>query len=117
MSLHEERVPYETIKAWVLEAYFDFCRDRGVVSGLPHAEMLGAVSYEYEECFERPIECLMLEVVYMILNGGWYEESMTCHRKKIQSLIAEHGLGSLLATVPVEEAKIFQHDLKALKLI
>jgi len=26
-------------------------------------------------------------------------------------------LGSLLATVPVEEAKIFQHDLKALKLI
>lgn len=117
MALHENRVTYETIKAWVLDAYFDFCRDRGVISGRPHIEILGGISYEYAESFERPVELLMLEVVFMILNGGWYEQPMISHRKKIQEMIADHGLNNLLTDVPEEEAELFRHDLRILNLI
>ena len=117
MALHEERVTYQTIKAWALEAYFDFCRDRGVVSGRPHAEMLGGVVYEYEGIFERPVEQLMLEVVHLVLNGGWYANPMSYHREQVQQLMAEHGLENLLSDVPEEEAGLFKHDLTILKLI
>lgn len=117
MTLHEHRVTYLTIKQWVMEAYFDFCRDRGVVLGRPHAEILGGVSYEYEGCFERPVERLMLEVVCLILNGGWYPQPMNYHREQIQKLIAESSLENLLVDVPAEEADMFLHDLEILKLI
>ena len=115
--LHEERVKYETLKSWMLEAYFDFCRDRGVVSGRAHAEILGGVVYEYETCLERPVEQLMREVIHVVLNGGWYEQPMTYHRAQIQQLIAEHGLESLLMDVPKDEADVFRHDLHILNLI
>jgi hypothetical protein len=117
MALHEHRVTYPTIKQWVMEAYFDFCRDRGVVMGRPHAEILGGVSYEYEGCFERPVERLMLEVVCMVLNGGWYQQPMDYHREQIQKILVESSLENLLSDVPQEEADLFRHDLKILKLI
>jgi hypothetical protein len=117
MAIHEHRVNYSTIKQWVLEAYFDFCRDRGVALERPHAEILGGISYEYEGCFERPIEILMLEVICMALNGGWYQQPMKYHKAKIQKLIAEYRLENLLADVPSDEAELFVHDLKILKLI
>lgn len=100
-----------------MEAYFDFCRDRGVVLGRPHAEILGGVSYEYEGAFERPVERLMLEVVCMVLNGGWYQQPMNYHREQIQKIVADDSLENLLADVPQEEAETFRHDLKILKLI
>lgn len=115
--LHEVRIPYGTIKSWVLEAYYDLCRDRGVLSGRSHAEILGGVVYEYDETFERPIERLMLEVVHIVLNGGWYAYPMSYHREKAQRIMEEHGLENLLAVVPQEEAEAFKHDLKVLKLI
>ncbi len=117
MNMLEKRVPYETIKAWVLEAYFDFCRDRGVVQGRPPADIMGAVSYEYEVCFERPIERFMFEVIYIVLSGGWYELPMAYHYEQIQKLITEYGLENLLVDVPEDEAKLFRHDLRILKLI
>jgi hypothetical protein len=86
--LHEERVPYGTIKSWVLEAYYAFCRDRGVVSGRSHAEILGGLVYEYEETFERPVERLMLEVIHIVLNGGWYAHAMSSHCKQARQFIA-----------------------------
>jgi hypothetical protein len=100
-----------------MEAYFDFCRDRGVVLGRPHAEILGGISYEYEGCFERPIERLMLEVICMVLNGGWYQQPMSYHRDQIQKFITESSLEDLLADVPQEEANLFRHDLEILKLV
>lgn len=117
MKLHEHRVTYSTIKQWVTEAYFDFCRDRGVVLGRPHVEIVGDVSYEYEGAFERPVERLMLEVVCMVLNGGWYEQPMNYHRAQIQKIAADGGLEDLLADLPKDEAETFRHDLTILKLI
>ncbi|CAN7613991.1 hypothetical protein [Acidovorax sp. LjRoot194] len=43
MNLHEQRVNYSTIKQWAMDAYFYFSRDRGVILGRPHAEIIGGV--------------------------------------------------------------------------
>jgi hypothetical protein len=117
MAMHENRLTYETIKSWAMEAYFDFCRDRGVANGRPHAEILGGVSNEFDGCFDRLIEQLMFEVVCMVLNGGWYEQPMAYHREKIQKVLRENGLEGLLAEVPKDEADMFRHDLLILGLI
>jgi hypothetical protein len=117
MSLHEERVNYGTIKAWVLEAYYDFCRDRGLGAGWAHDGVMGAVEYEYECAFERPVENVMLKVIELVLSGGWHKEAEQNIRRTIADQLAEHGLENLLADVPAGEAEAFRHDLRILKLI
>jgi len=117
MPLHEKRVNYETIKAWVLEAYYDFCRDRGHGESWSQDGVLGAVEYEYECTFERPVENLMLKVIELVLSGGWHKEIEQNIRKRIAVQLAEHGLENLLADVPSDEAEAFRHDLNILKLI
>lgn len=116
MKLHDQRVTYSTIKCWITDAYFDFCRDRAIVLGRPHLEILAGISYEFESSFERPVERLMMEVVCMVLTGGWYQLPMKHHQDQIQKLITENGLENLLAAVPKDEADLFRHDLKILKL-
>lgn len=117
MALHEERVTYQAIKVWALEAYFDFCRDRGLVKRWSHREILGSVDYEFENTFERVVENLMLCVVQLVLSGGWYAEAEENMRRFIAEQLAEHCLENFLADVPEEEAEAFKHDLKILKLI
>lgn len=117
MAFQEERVTYQAIKVWALEAYYDFCRDRGLVKRWSHREILGSVDYEFENAFERPVEKLMLSVVQLVLSGGWYAEAERNMRRSIEGQLAEHGLENLLADVPQEEAKLFKHDLTILKLI
>ena len=72
IMLHDERVTYSEIKTWVLEAYYDFCRDRGIVNGLPHLQILGYIDYNYEVTFERTVEQIMFRMTELILSGGWY---------------------------------------------
>lgn len=117
MNLNENRVDYGTIKSWVLEAYYDFCRDRGHAKGWSHDAILGSVEYEYECTFERPVENLMLKVAELVLSGGWHKEVEKNIRDKIFSNIKENGLENLLAGVPEEEYELFQHDLRVLKII
>ena len=117
MSLNEERVTYGAIKTWVLEAYYDFCRDRGFGAGWGHDGVMGAVEYEYEGAFERPIENVMLKVIELVLSGGWHKEVEHNIRRKIADQLAEYGLEKLLADVPADEAEAFRHDLRILKLI
>lgn len=117
MSLHEERVNYGTIKTWVLEAYYDFCRDRGHGKGWNHDGVLGAVEYEYECAFDRPVENVMLKVVELVLSGGWHKEIEQNIRRRIAEQLAKHGLENLLADVPADEAEAFRRDLTILKLI
>jgi hypothetical protein len=117
MSKNEQRLSYETIKEWVLSAYFDGCRDLAVGEQRPHKEILGYVVYQFENSFERPIENLMLSVVQLVLSGGWYPDLEQHARQWISGQLAEHGLESLLYGVPEDEAESFKHDLHILKLI
>jgi len=117
MALHDQRVNYETIKAWVLEAYFDFCRDRGVAMRMSHLEVLGCVDYNFEVSFERPIERLMFKVVELILTGSWHEAVEKNIRKDIDDIMAEYDLETLLAEIPRQEEDLFRRDLKVLQII
>jgi hypothetical protein len=117
MPLHEDRVNYATIRAWVLEAYYDFCRDKGHGKGWSQDSVLGAVEYEYECAFERPVEKVMLKVIELVLSGGWHKEIEQNIRTKIADQLAEHGLENLLADVPADEVEAFKLDLRILKLI
>jgi hypothetical protein len=113
----EERIPYQTLKEWALSSYFDFCRDRGVVKGMSHLEVVGYVSYDFEYGFERQIEDVMWRVVLLVLSGGWHPDFDGKQHKLIVDKIAAHGLEDLLADVPQDEANLFRHDLEILKLV
>jgi len=117
MSRNENRVPYETIKARVMDAYYDFCRDRGLVDRRCQAEILGSVDYEFENSYELPVENLMLCVVQLVLSGGWDLDSEVYMRKRISDQLAEHGWDYFFSAVPSDEANVFRHDLSILKLV
>jgi hypothetical protein len=110
-----ERETYMTLKKWVLETYFDFCRSRAVMSGWRHGEVLGSVGYEFD-CASNPVEQIMTDVVCLGLGAGWYPEDKI--RSSIQSQVDTYGgWETLLSDITEEEAKLLRHDLKSLKLI
>ena len=113
----EVRNTYQVLKESALGTYFDGCRDLAVMGGWTHAQIVGYVSYSYEEGFERPIEDLMWQVVLLILSGGWHSDWDIRQRQLISNRITERGIEGLLADVPEEEAELFKHDLKILRLI
>lgn len=115
--LHDERVTYETLKSWALECYYEGCRDHAVMKGWPHEQIMGYVSYQFENIFERSSESLMWKVILLVLSGGWHPNWDSRARQVIIDQIVAHGLDSILADVPEEEAELFQHDLRILKLI
>ena len=111
MSLHDERVSYQTIKLWALETYFNGCRDNALVKGWPHEQVIGYVSYQFESTFERPIERLMWDVVLLILSAGWHARPEQNIRNEIALCMDVYGLEELLEGVPEDEVQIFRHDL------
>ena len=113
----EHRVEYQTLKGWALESYFDGCRDLAAMKGWPHEQILGYVSYTFEDGFERPVENLMWQVILLVISGGWHEDWCTRQRQKISEQIVKTGLENLLVGVPADEAEVFLHDLDVLKLI
>jgi hypothetical protein len=84
--------------------------------GWHHEQVMGYVSYTFEDGFERPIEDLMWRVILLVLSGGWHKEIEQNIRREVAAQIAKHGLENLLAGVPTNEAETFRHDLKILKL-
>ena len=117
-DFNDERVSYQNIKDYALDAYYYFCRDSGVVLKMSNYEVTGYVSYEYEDVYKRPIEKLMLCVVLLILNGGWYPEQDLYYRSEFNKIIQEnHSLNKLLENIPQEESELFQHDIKIIGLI
>lgn len=115
--LHEDRVTYKILKEWALETYYEGCRDHAVMKGWPHEQIMGYVSYQFENAFERPVENLMWNVILLVLSGGWHKEVEGSIRERIINLLAEHGLEKLLVDVPGDEAEVFRHDLKILRFI
>jgi hypothetical protein len=113
----EERVTYQTLKEWALDSYFNFCRDSGLADRRGHEQVMARLDYTFEGGFERPVEDLMWRVILLVLYSGLHSDWEVQQRKLIADRIADHGLDSLLANVPAEEAEAFRHDLKILKLI
>ena len=117
MFQSEDRVPYQTLKSWALDAYFDFCRDSGLVDHWSHEQVLARVDYSFEDGFARPIEDLMWRLILLVLSGGWHSEWCQRQHQLIVDALTEHDLENLLADVPTDESEAFRHDLKLLKLI
>jgi hypothetical protein len=110
-----ERETYMTLKKWVLETYFDFCRDCAVMDGWRRSEVLAAVG---DDVFSSPVEEIMWDVICLVLNAGWYPDSGKSLRSTIRSRIDTYGGWEvLLSDITEEEAKLLRHDLKLLKLI
>lgn len=114
--LHDERVSYFTLKLWAMDSYFDACRDHAVTQGWSYEQVMGYVSYTFEEGFERPVENLMWQVILLILGGGWNVARYNEMYNVLQGQIAELDLDALLHGVPEEEVAIFLHDLSVLGL-
>ncbi|MBS9427522.1 MULTISPECIES: hypothetical protein [Photorhabdus] len=114
----EERTIYSEIKEWLLESYFMSCRDRrNSEDGWTHESIVADIYDGYTSSFNYPIEYLMLEVVALVLVGGWYPAQVEYHQEEISRLLTENKLDDLLAVVPKEEAEELLHDMNILKLI
>lgn len=64
--IDENRENYATIKSWLLETYFDACRDLSIQKN-------GVTFYQFENSFELPIEKFMLFIAELILTANWDE--------------------------------------------
>jgi hypothetical protein len=114
--LHEERVTYETLKSWALDAYYDGCRDLASMKGWSHEQVLAYVVHTFEDGFERPVEDLMWRVILLVLSGGWHPNWEAGARQTITDQLSQGGLEALLLGVPREEIELFRHDLRVLEL-
>lgn len=112
-----KRNTYFEIKANVLEAYFEGCRDLALCEARPHAEIMGYIAYQFENSFDRIIENFMLRVVQLVVSGGWHAEAAQYARKQIAAQLQNYDIDTLLAEIPKSEADIFRHDLRILKII
>ena len=117
MTSIDNRATYGAIKTWVLETYFNGCRDNALMKNWPHEQIIGYVSYQFENAFDSDVESLMWHVVLLILSGGWQEEMALNIRCGIEDVISRHGLDNLLQNIPIDEAEEFMHDLKIIKVI
>jgi hypothetical protein len=115
--LHEKRVSYEQLKSWAMDAYYEGCRDHAVNRGWSHEEVLGYVSYAFEDGFDRVIENIMWQVILLVLCGSWDSERQKAIRATVKNQLAFSSYASLFADVPEDEVKVFTHDLKVLGLL
>jgi hypothetical protein len=114
----KERIIYSEIKAWLLDSFFMSCRDRGGdKDGWTHESIVADIYDGYTSSFDHPIEYLMLEVVALVLVGGWYPAQVEHHQKEIVKLLAENNFDDLLSAISDDEAEELTHDMKILKLI
>lgn len=113
----EERIIYDELKNWMLMNYFDDCRDYAFDKGWTYSQIVSTVHDGYEGSFSRPIENLMLELIALILTGGWNQQTAEYHRKQITELLSKYQLSELLDGVPEEEAKQFEMDLRKMKFL
>lgn len=117
MNLKNKRKSYSEIKSSVLDAYFTFCRDHGLVLNRPFEQVLGAIDYNFDGVFVLPVENIMLSIVKLVLSGGRYPDVEENIRKRIKEDIASYGLNNILADLSLVERDEFLHDLQVLKFV
>jgi len=112
-----ERVTYSSMKSWLLEAYYEFCRDQGSRLKWWHELVLRGATHEHEAQIHLPVERIMLCVVQLMLSGGRYPDADAQARQWIRQQLQRHGLTNLFAILSADEAHAFQRDLGSLQLI
>lgn len=127
----EERVPYQTIKIWVLDSLYDDCRTRAYVDQWTYSQIISAINDGYcyrGETYKAPldkglggfdsaIEYLMLEIVCLTLSGGWDPKQESHYRNEIKKILTENDLTAMLNTLPNNERIEFEEDLKVFGII
>ena len=120
-----DRVQYSEIKSWVLEGFWDGCRDHAPLSGRrPESiwtiEQIASDVYDGYAggvgSFDSPVEYLMLEVVSLVLSC-WYPERASYHRARIYDMLQGCDINEVLKDVPVSELEEFKHDLAILGIL
>lgn len=113
----EERETYSTIKAWFLDCVFDTCLNNWNDETWPYSSIIAFTYEEYSASYNSVIENLMLNVVTLIMTGGWDLEQASYYKKLIKNILSQYTLEELLKDIPKEEFDEFIHDLKKLNLL
>ena len=108
---------YQKIKSDVLDAYFDFCRDRGWKMNFSHGQVLGSVSYEFENVYESNEDKLMFCVVLMVLSGGWYAEPIASAREWVTECLNNKTVENIFQNMEHGDADFLRLDMNALGLL
>jgi hypothetical protein len=113
-----EKYSYPTIKKYVLETFFNGCRDHRSPKDWNHKQILAFLFDYYDGAYDDdPVEDLMWRVVFVGLMGGWYPEWEIEIRKTISALLAENPLEEVIANLPTNEGEEFAFDLRVLNFI
>ncbi|MDM1760236.1 hypothetical protein [Acinetobacter sp. 251-1] len=114
--IDENRENYATIKSWLLETYFDACRDLSIQKKWSHLEILGYTFYQFENSFELPIEKFMLFIAELILTANWDEALRKNIMYQVEVLIQENNFKSILEYFSEDEREEFLRDLSVLNI-
>lgn len=112
----DERITYSEMKDLALGAYFDFCRDSGLVRRQNHDQVVARVMYTFEFGFENPLEDVMWNLIILVLSGGWDVNFEVRQRELIVNSLRGNDLQAMLVDVPGDEVEQFIHDLSVLNL-
>jgi len=119
----DSRVSYPEMKSSVLENYWEACRDHGPATKAAGVWELAQISSDVYDgyaggsgSFDSPLEYLMLEVISLVLSC-WYPDQADFHRARIAELMRDNDIGAMLSSIPFDEAEVFKHDLKILRII
>jgi len=113
----QPRVAYGALKSWLLDAYYEFCREQGLRLQWWHELILRGATHEHEEPVHLPVERIMLCVVQLTLSGGRFPDADSRARQWIRQQLQSHGLIDLFSILSTDEARAFERDLSSLKLI
>jgi len=125
-----DRVSYNEIKTWCLESLYDGCKEFGRSHEWSYNQIIAYVydnfCYKGESykgilnkpkgSFDHAIEYLMVEVVILILGGGWDATQEEYHRNEIVKILQDNDLEFMLSMLENEERTEFEMDLCAMRL-
>lgn len=123
--MNQDRVSYFQIKNWILENYWDSCRDHGPLAPAKDKarwtlEQIASDVYDGyaggDGSFDSPLEYLMLEVVCLVLSC-WHPTQAEYHKDNICRYLSGNNLEGMLEGIPEEEVDAFRHDLSVLGFI
>ncbi|MBD7923455.1 hypothetical protein [Xanthomonas bonasiae] len=120
--MNQDRASYFQIKSWVLENYWDGCRDHGPLPSNKdkekwNLEQIASDVYDGyaggEGSFDSPLEYLMLEVISFVLSC-WHPVQAEYHKDRICNLLLDNDLEEMIKGIPENEIHEFKHDLSIL---
>ena len=110
------RSTYREISRDLLSTYLTGCTSRGFGGESPQAVCSWAYC-EYDGAYDLPVERLMLQVTALALTGGWYPSIEQAIRSEMESILSEHSIHDLLASISYDEAEELVRNLQVLLVL